>query len=390
MNIQLRIFLVLVELNQLNQARVGWHELMHSQAYPLQRVGSLPEEVRDLADLIGGLLDVSPPWPAEDETAAWRAIHRHDAATARRLYLRALQSARSGVRQARLALALGLLAGAAGDEAEALHRLAQVETQARELNLPEVLWRALQARGQLALAGAGGETTAQPLLITQGGPEVDPLRGLRYTVPEGQGVVAAFDRRSILHDRLATRQAVRPLLPAADVLHVACHATFEPGQPLTARLEMPSGEAWTAAEWLREPLGGLSLVTLSACRSLQDGRLIGDEVFGLVAGFLGGGARAVLGGMWPVVDRPAVDLMWRFYRHLMLADPVSALAAAQREMLSQADTTPLYWAVFALFGDPGGLPAPGWLGRRGARRRQRRHELAFSSQARRISEGTET
>jgi CHAT domain-containing protein len=640
--------------------------------------GELPEELRDLAHLIGGLLDVSPPWPSEDETAAWRALHRHDVTTARRLYRRALLSARSGVRQARLALALGLLSIAAGDEAEALLRLDQAEKQARELDLPEVLWRALQARGQIALASADGEDAAQPLLeeaarvlarqaarivnpfhrasnrrfgasflqqrllaacrrgdaagvfrdmellrgrllldlsvagspaedasavgtprlrglsqqladmerqldagtapselveqyvhlaqereqrwmayfcdpvrpsspaappepslhqlqrvlgrdevfvaphiegeelyllvvrrdgskvlvgvgtiesvrrhldewhqrvaeqlerldqwnnwpgraeraildglldrlgegplgqalstalagryrrllwapagplhsfpiralriggryliedcevqhlfsaahylwqrrqkrrrggarrrlllVTQSGPEVDPLHGLRYTVVEGQGVAAAFDRRIILHDRLATRQAVRPWLRSVDVFHVACHATFVPGQPLTARLEMPSGEAWTAAEWLREPVRGLPLVTLSACRSLQVGRLIGDEVFGLVAGLLSGGARAVLGGLWPVVDRPAVDLMWRFYRHLMLADPVTALAAAQREMLGLPDATPLYWAVFALFGDPGGLPAPGWLGRRRARRQQRRHSLAF-------------
>jgi tetratricopeptide (TPR) repeat protein len=691
MNIQLRILLILVELNQLDQARTGWLELMssHDQAHPLQRVGSLPEEVRDLAHLIGGLLDVSPPWPAEDETAAWRAMHRHDLTTARRLYHRALSSAPSGVRQARLTLALGLLSLAARVETEALLWLKEAERQARALNLPEVLWRALQARGQLALAGTGGEREAQPLLeesarvlsrqaallvnpfhrasyrrfgasflqqrllaacrrgdvesvfrdlellrgrlllelsatqmqaadqtigtprlrqvsqelfelerrldagigpppeplleqyvlrmeereqlwmayfcdpgrpagpamppephlrqlqralrpgevfvaphlegeelyllavrrskcqvlagassiqavrrnldewhrevaeqlealtwgkwpetaeravldgllarlgegplgqalfaalaggcrrllwapagllhgfpihalrvgerylieehevqhlfsaahylwqrrqkrrhggrrqrlllVTQGGPEVDPVHGLRYTVVEGQGVAAAFDQRTILHDRLATREAVRPRLPAVDVFHVACHATFAPGQPLTARLEMPSGEAWTAAEWLREPLRGLPLVTLSACRSLQVGRLIGDEVFGLVAGFLGGGARAVLGGLWPVVDRPAVDLMWRFYRHLMLADPVTALAQAQREMLGTPAATPLYWAVFALFGDPGGLPAPGWLARRRARRRQRRHEMAFSSQARRASKGT--
>jgi tetratricopeptide (TPR) repeat protein len=42
MNIQLRLLLVLVELNQLDQARAGWHELMHSQAHsslPLSLLG---------------------------------------------------------------------------------------------------------------------------------------------------------------------------------------------------------------------------------------------------------------------------------------------------------------------------------------------------------------
>ncbi len=170
MNIQLHILLVLVEMNQLDQARAGSHELMapHDQAHPLHRVSSLPEELRDLADLIGGLLDICPLWPSDGEPAAWQALHRHDIVTACRLYGRSLQSARSGVRQARLALALG-----------------------------------------------------------------------------------------------------------------------------------------------------------------------------------------------------------------MLADPECALAGAQREMLGKPDATPLNWAVFALFGDAAGLPAPGWLGRWRARRRQRRHELAF-------------
>jgi tetratricopeptide (TPR) repeat protein len=166
MNIQLRILLVLVELNRLDQARAGWHELMDhpNQVHPLQRVGSLPEELRDLADLIGGLLDVSPLWAADGEPAAWQALHRHDIATARRFYGRLLPSARSEVRQARLALSLGLLAVAAGDEAEAHHLLIQAEKLARDLNLPEVLWRTLQVRGQLILAGPDGEDTARPLL----------------------------------------------------------------------------------------------------------------------------------------------------------------------------------------------------------------------------------
>jgi tetratricopeptide (TPR) repeat protein len=184
MNLQLRILLVLVELNQLDQARAGWHELMnpHSHAHaalPLSLLGrggrgvrgkmtgvreDLPEEVRDLAQLIGGLLDVTPPWPAEDETAAWRAMHRHDLTTALRLYTREHASAQSGVRQARLSLALGLLSIASRAETEAILWLDHAERQARQLNLPEVLWRALQARGQFALAGAGGEAEAQPLL----------------------------------------------------------------------------------------------------------------------------------------------------------------------------------------------------------------------------------
>jgi hypothetical protein len=105
--------------------------------------------------------------------------------------------------------------------------------------------------------------------------------------------------------------------------------------------------------------------------------LLGREVFGLVTGLLGSGVGAVLAGLWPVADRETLPLMWCFYRRRMTLDLAAALAAAQREALAAPDSSPLFWAAFALFGDAGALPAPGRWSRRLAAWRQHRHARRF-------------
>jgi CHAT domain-containing protein len=194
---------------------------------------------------------------------------------------------------------------------------------------------------------------------------------------EGEGVAAALSGSRILRAGDASKAAVRRHLRQARVVHFACHAYFDVRHPLAACIGLPSGETWRALEWLDEPVDGLPLVTLSACRSAEVAPLVGREVFGLVTGLLGSGVRAVLAGLWPVADREALPLMWRFYRHRLMGDLARALAQAQREALAEPGSSPLFWAVFGLFGDPAALPPPRPWGHWWARRRQRRHARRF-------------
>jgi hypothetical protein len=79
-----------------------------------------------------------------------------------------------------MSLALGLLALAAGDAAEARRWLGQTEELARTLDLPEVLWRALQARGQVAAELEGDEKAARPLFEEAVMVSEAQVRQLRY------------------------------------------------------------------------------------------------------------------------------------------------------------------------------------------------------------------
>jgi tetratricopeptide (TPR) repeat protein len=212
----------------------------------------------------------------------------------------------------------------------------------------------------------------RPALVVTEAPAVLPR-----AADEGRGVAGSFPWSRTLHGAAATRAALSPLLARARAVHFACHAHFDTEHPLAACLALPSGERMRAVEWLHEPVAGLPLVTLSACRSAEVAPLVGREVFGLVTGLFGGGVRAVLAGLWPVADREALPFMWRFYHSRLTADLAAALARTQREALAEPGASPLFWAAFALFGDANALPAPGWCWRWLARWRQRRHLRRF-------------
>jgi hypothetical protein len=231
-------------------------------------------------------------------------------------------------------------------------------------------------------ARAGRRRRWGPALVCTESPAVLPA-----AAREGQGVAATFLRSKVLHGGRATRAAVRRSLRSAAAAHFACHACFDVRHPLAACITLPSGESWRALEWLGEPLDGLPLVTLSACRSAEVAPLVGREVFGLVTGLLGSGVRSVVAGLWPVADREALPLMWRFYRQRLTDDLPAALALAQRAALAEPHGSPLFWAAFALFGDPGALPAPGRWGRWWARWRQRRHARRFPIPGPQATEG---
>jgi CHAT domain-containing protein len=201
--------------------------------------------------------------------------------------------------------------------------------------------------------------------------------GLPAALPEAEGVAAAFLRGRCLPTETLDRRGVRRWLARSWLAHFACHAEFNPERPLAACLRLPSGEVVHALEWLEEPVKGLRLVTLSACWSAQVASVVGGEVFGLVSGLLGGGTRAVLAGLWKVADKETPPFMWSFYRHLLLEPLPSALARAQREALSHPEGSPLFWASFALFGDPDAVRPPfvpwRWL----ASWRQRHHARRY-------------
>jgi CHAT domain-containing protein len=194
---------------------------------------------------------------------------------------------------------------------------------------------------------------------------------------EGEGVVGSFWRGAVLHGEQASRSRLHRHLAGVSVLHLACPAYDDARQPLSAFIRLPSGETWRAPEWAEEPLDGLPLVTLCACGSAEPAALSGREAVSLVTGFLACGVRCVLAGLWPTIGQETRSLMWRFYRARMTASLPAALAQAQRETLRQPDSSPLFWAAFALFGDPEALPGPGpwfrWL----ARWRQARHARRF-------------
>ena len=92
------------------------------------------------------------------------------------------------------------------------------------------------------------------------------------------------------------------------------------------------------------------LVTLSACNTGVNRLAPGDELSGLMRGFLYAGAPSLVVSLWAVNDRSTCELMQTFYRHLQDGNSKrSSLRLAQLESLERYGH-PYYWAPFILMG----------------------------------------
>ena len=103
--------------------------------------------------------------------------------------------------------------------------------------------------------------------------------------------------------------------------------------------------------------GGTVVDGTGAPARLADVAVDGDRIT-VVGEVDAGGARAVIGTIWPVRDSEAATLAEHFYVHLARGATVAAsLAGAQRE-LSIAGAPPAAWAGFVLVGDGSATLAP--------------------------------
>ncbi len=146
----------------------------------------------------------------------------------------------------------------------------------------------------------------------------------------------------------AQLDALKEHMPQSDVIHIASHAVFRQDNPMFSAFKL-------AGQWLnfydicslRIPS---SLVTLSGCSTGVNQVYAGDEMHGLVRGFLTAGASALVVSLWPVSDTATANLMSSFYKHLTDGlPPRSALRQAALEVKKDY-AHPYYWAPFIFIG----------------------------------------
>jgi tetratricopeptide (TPR) repeat protein len=142
------------------------------------------------------------------------------------------------------------------------------------------------------------------------------------------------DATTVLSEANASRDALWAALPAATIVHFACHGQFDAHTPLDSALLLAGGSRLTLRDLLdadRTQTERLRLAVLSACQTaIYDFRYLPDESIGMFAGFLQAGIPAVIGTLWPVDDLSTALLMTRFYELYLRGD-----------MLSQRQATPM-------------------------------------------------
>lgn len=165
---------------------------------------------------------------------------------------------------------------------------------------------------------------------------------------EVRAVAAALGRADVLLGEAATVDRVSAAVAGADLVHIACHGSFDPGRPLSSGLRL--ADRWLTVREISTLRFSASLVVLSGCETGVGGVERGDEVTGLTRGFFTAGARSLLVSLWPVDDVATARLMRVFYDAWTRgASGPAALRAAQREMAADG-VHPALWAAFVMVG----------------------------------------
>jgi CHAT domain-containing protein len=205
-------------------------------------------------------------------------------------------------------------------------------------------WQRLAAReaaAELASGSSGGLGAGPVVLAGHGGPHLPEVARELQQIAAGLG-----GRAELLPE--ATLDAVRQAAPRAAWLHLACHGHFRSDNPGFSALHLADG-ALSLHEVSRWRLQA-RLVTLSACETGVGRLRAGEELIGLVRGFLVAGASRVLASQWTVADDATADLMTHFYAALRTGTaPARALQQAQRAVAGDRPH-PFHWAAFGLHG----------------------------------------
>ena len=132
------------------------------------------------------------------------------------------------------------------------------------------------------------------------------------------------------------------------IVHIASHAVFRSDNPMFSAFSL--ADSWLNFYDVCTLDLRSSLVTLSGCSTGANQIHAGDEMLGLVRGFLSAGAGSLVVSLWEVNDPVTARLMAEFYGNLKAGlSPRTALRAAELE-IKREHPHPYYWAPFVFIG----------------------------------------
>ena len=148
----------------------------------------------------------------------------------------------------------------------------------------------------------------------------------------------------------ATKECLMREMETAGMIHIASHATFRHDNPMFSSFQLHDGPInFFDIYKLRT---SARLITLSGCGTGLSNIVAGDELLGLVRGFLYAGATSLVISLWDVNDRTTADLMTYFYANLAAGRSKGESLRLAMSRLREDEPHPYYWAPFLLMGDP--------------------------------------
>jgi tetratricopeptide (TPR) repeat protein len=171
------------------------------------------------------------------------------------------------------------------------------------------------------------------------------------TEDEALRISETLQAETVLLGNEATAARFRAEAPRAAIIHLACHGFFSRQHPRASGIRL-------ADRWLSMPeiydLGlRARMVTLAGCETGRNVIGCGDELLGLLRGFVAAGARALIASLWIVHDEVSGQLMTTFYNELRRVRDGAGIAASLRAAQLRVMATephPAHWAPFIFVG----------------------------------------
>jgi CHAT domain-containing protein/tetratricopeptide (TPR) repeat protein len=173
---------------------------------------------------------------------------------------------------------------------------------------------------------------------------------------EVDAVAAALPRSRAYKGRRASAARLKEDGPKSRVIHIATHAAFRMDNPMFSAIQL--GDGPVSVFDLYDLRISAELVTLSGCGTGLNALIGGDELLGLVRGWLYAGAQSVLVSLWDVHDRSTAQLMADFYERLRSTDNRAVALRGAMLAARDRDPHPYYWAPFVLIGAPAYISGP--------------------------------
>ena len=171
---------------------------------------------------------------------------------------------------------------------------------------------------------------------------------------EVDAVATALPRARVFKGRRAGTARLKSDGPRSRVIHIATHAAFRLDNPMFSAIRL--GDGPLSLFDLYDLRVSAELVTLSGCGTGLNALMGGDELLGLVRGWLYAGAHSVVVSLWDVNDRSTAGLMADFYQRLRESGDRAAALRGAMLAARDRDPHPYYWAPFVLVGARTGRP----------------------------------
>jgi CHAT domain-containing protein len=218
---------------------------------------------------------------------------------------------------------------------------------APSLSALRAIWRRYRDLGERP------EDTARKILAVAH-PGSPGMGFLKNVVPETKAVIDCFSgaETTQLLGVAATPDAVISAAPGQDVLHLSCHAMFDPTYPAQSGLALSTG--WLTVRRIVSDLDLRSarLFTMSACSTAVTELGPGDEPVGLIQAALSAGAPTVIASHWPAHDIATCALFTDFYREFANGvGPATAMRTAALAVRARSEWKhPYFWCAFTVSG----------------------------------------